>query len=156
MEVYLVRHGEAVSEHQNPERPLSDKGRSDVSIVADHIGKLGLEITTIYHSERLRARQTAEILSEKVRPRNGLREVRGLASGDDVRKAMQLVEDAKESIMIVGHLPHLGKLLSALVAGEQYQNMEMMEFDAGSIVCLGRGQEGWLVRWALSRRTVRP
>ena len=41
MKLYLVRHGEAVSRSQDPERPLSQRGRSDVEGVATRLAKAG-------------------------------------------------------------------------------------------------------------------
>lgn len=153
MEVYLVRHGEAKSEYEDPERPLADKGRSDVSILAEYVATLGLRISKIYHSERLRAKQTAEIFYQKLKPKDGLEQVKALTPYDDIQGALKIIENAEEPIMIVGHLPHLSKLLSALVAGEQ--NKELVEFDAGGIVCIAKKNEHWLVRWSLNRQTVR-
>lgn len=149
MEIYLVRHGEAKSEYEDPERPLTDKGRRDVSIVAEYAATLGLKISKIYHSEKLRAKQTAEILYQKLKPKNGLEQVQGLAPSDDIQATIKMIENAKDSIMIVGHLPHLSKLLSALVAGDQ--NKKLLEFDAGGIVCIAKKNEHWLIRWSLSR-----
>ncbi len=34
MELYLVQHGEAMSEAQNPERPLTVRGREEVQRVS--------------------------------------------------------------------------------------------------------------------------
>jgi len=153
MEIYLVRHGEAKSEQEDPERPLSDEGRRDVSIMAEYVATLGLQVSKIYHSEKLRAKQTAGIFYQKLKPKNGLEEVKGLKPSDDIQGALGIIENAEEPIMIVGHLPHLSKLLSALVAGEQ--NKELIEFDAGGIVCVAQKNEHWLIRWSLNRHTVR-
>lgn len=152
MEVYLVRHGEATSEKEDPERPLSDTGSRDVSIVAEHMSTLNLSISIIYHSTKLRARQTAEIFNEKLKPKNGLKSVEGIAPKDDIRTAFRLIEDCKEPVMIVGHLPHLSKLLSALVTGEEEN--ELVKFGSGSIVCLAKQNQHWIIKWSLSREVI--
>lgn len=154
MEIYLVRHGEAVSEHVKGERPLSERGMHDVSAMAEHLSRLEINVARIYHSDRLRAKQTAQIIAQKVRPSKGLQEVQGLAPADDIDTALKLIEDAGEPVMIVGHLPHLGKLLSALLIGREYQGMELLEFDAGSVVCLAEREGKWLVRQSLSRKAL--
>ncbi len=41
MDVYLVQHGQAVFEEQDPERPLSDDGRTAVMKVARYIAAPG-------------------------------------------------------------------------------------------------------------------
>ena len=58
MRVYLIQHGEARSEEEDPERPLTDKGRNTVESVSKYIAPLGLGVTQIVHSYKLRARQT--------------------------------------------------------------------------------------------------
>jgi len=59
MEVYLVQHGESRPESEDLQRPLTDKGRADVEYAALHIAGLGLQVTRIFHSNRLRTKQTA-------------------------------------------------------------------------------------------------
>ncbi|NMJ86324.1 MAG: phosphohistidine phosphatase SixA [Thaumarchaeota archaeon] len=153
MEVYLVRHGEAKLEHEDPEKSLSDNGRSDISIIADYVSTLGLRISKIYHSEKLRAKQTAEILHQKLKPNNGVECVLGLAPSDDIKTALKIIEDAKEPIMIVSHLPYLGRLLSMLVTGNQ--NYELVKFGEGSIICIEEEDDHWLIRWSLRRDLIR-
>jgi len=42
MELYLVQHGAAMSEAENPERPLTVRGREDVQRVSAFVARLGL------------------------------------------------------------------------------------------------------------------
>ncbi len=37
MHLYLIQHGEAISEQEDPARPLSGKGRRDAEKVVSHI-----------------------------------------------------------------------------------------------------------------------
>ncbi|RLC93102.1 MAG: phosphohistidine phosphatase SixA [Chloroflexi bacterium] len=147
MEVYLVQHGEAKSEAEDPGRPLTDKGRSDVELVATRVGCLGLEVTRILHSGRLRARQTAELIADQVMPPCGVAEQEGLGPSDSPEKAKQLVLEAQEPLMIVGHLPHLSRLASSLVVGDPTK--EVVGFTMGGVVCLRSVDGGWVVAWAL-------
>lgn len=150
----MVRHGEARSEHVDPERALAENGRRDVSLVAEHLSSLGLKVSKIYHSEKLRAKQTAEILSHNLRPRDGLEEVKGLAPSDNISTALRIIENAEEPIMIVGHLPHLSKLLSELVVRGLEE--ELLSFDAGGVVCIAREGDHGIIKWSLSARTLKP
>ena len=68
MEIYLVQHGEAKPESEAPERPLTDKGRTEVESVAYYVAGLGVKVSRIVHSGKLRAKQTAEIFAQKLRP----------------------------------------------------------------------------------------
>lgn len=153
MRRYLVRHGEAKSENEDPTRPLTDRGRADVTRVARHAAALGLNISEIRHSGKLRARQTAEILAEYLSPTRGITEMEGLAPGDHPGKVQAGIEAAREPVMLVGHLPHLGRLASALVVGDPTR--EIIDFQAGAIVCLVRVEGNYRLEWILAPVLVR-
>src|SRR6185436_20755917 len=77
--VWLVRHGHAVSDQVDPERPLSAEGRTEVEAVARALAKSGrVRPTAIVHSGKTRARQTAEILA------SALGKTAALERGDDL------------------------------------------------------------------------
>ena len=78
MKVYLVQHGESKSEMEDPERPLTKKGREAVGSVAGYLARLGTDIDQIIHSGRLRASQTAELFANRLSPSQGVCEKRGL------------------------------------------------------------------------------
>lgn len=153
MVLYLVQHGEAKPEQEDPARPLTDRGRDEVGRVARHTGALRLQIAEIRHSGKLRARQTAEILAEYLRPARGVREIEGLAPNDDPRKARSDAEAAREPLMLVGHLPHLSRLASFLIVGDP--GREIIRFRPGGIVCLGKMEGRWLLLWILTPDLVR-
>ena len=148
MEVYLVQHGEAKSEAEDPERPLTDKGRREVELTAGQISAAGIKAAEILHSGKLRARQTAEILAKYLSPSPTVKEEKGLAPLDDPQKAKNVIEQADKPLMIVGHLPHLSKLASLLISGSAEK--EVVKFRMGGIVCLEKGEGNWLVKWALT------
>jgi phosphohistidine phosphatase len=147
MKIYLVQHGEAKSEKEAPERPLTNKGKQEVDLVARYVARCGIEVTEILHSSRLRAKQTAELFAQYLSPPQGIREVEGLAPLDDLGKAQELVQEAEKPLMIVGHLPHLGRLASLLVLGTPVK--EIVKFTMGGIVCLNRSDNIWSIQWAL-------
>ncbi|MFQ5990434.1 MAG: phosphohistidine phosphatase SixA [Candidatus Methylomirabilales bacterium] len=148
MHCCLVRHGEAKAETEDPARPLSDRGREEVTRVARHVGAFGLPIAEIFHSDKLRARQTAEIFAEYVSPARGIHEMEGLAPMDHPGKAQAAIETASEPVMLVGHLPHLSRLASALILGDPEQ--EILYFKAGAIACLVRDEYIFRLQWVLS------
>ena len=61
MRIYLVQHGEAKKENEDPLRPLTEEGIKNAEKVASYLAKLNLKIKKIFHSGKLRAKQTAEI-----------------------------------------------------------------------------------------------
>lgn len=148
MRCYLVRHGEAKSEQEDPAKPLSDRGREEVERVARHAAVSGVEVAEIRHSARLRAQQTAEILAEHLSPRRGIREAEGLAPGDEPERARVELETAEEPLMLVGHLPHLNRLTSALLFGGPERDVIRLEM--GAIVCLDKTDAGFRLLWILT------
>ena len=78
MEIYLVQHGAAKTEAENPQRSLTEGGMRTVERMGEHLAALALALDRIEHSDKLRARQTAEILAAKLRPANGTVQVPGL------------------------------------------------------------------------------
>jgi len=148
MHVFLVQHGEAKPEPEDPSRPLTDRGREEVRRVARHAAALGLQVAEIRHSGKLRARQTAEIFAAALSPSHGMREMDGLAPADDPGKARAEVESVREPLMLVGHLPHLSRLASLLLVGDP--GREIIRFRNGAIVCLVKSEGGWLLQWVLT------
>jgi len=61
MDVYLMQHGEATSEAENPERPLTEEGRAVVRRVSVRARAVGVHVGVCVHSGKLRAEQTAQL-----------------------------------------------------------------------------------------------
>jgi phosphohistidine phosphatase len=78
MRLYLVQHGEAKREEEDPSRPLTENGRIEVERVAEFLARAGVKVDRILHSGRLRAAQTAEILARHLRPSKGVERAEGL------------------------------------------------------------------------------
>jgi len=63
--LYLVRHGEQVdAEFGLPEGPLSDRGRTQASLVADRLSRVTFDAA--YTSPMQRAIETAEVMTERL------------------------------------------------------------------------------------------
>jgi phosphohistidine phosphatase len=154
MKVYLVQHAEAKREDEDPARPLSDRGREDVKRVAEFLKPLGLKVSRILHSGKLRAKQTAEIISGGISSEKGIQEASGLAPLDDPSEWVQRLSSETEDVMLVGHLPHLARLAGILLTGNPEH--APIKFRQGGVVCLERSEEGkWLVAWAVTPELVR-
>jgi phosphohistidine phosphatase len=144
MEAYLVQHGEANSDE---EKALSEKGRKDAERVAAALARAGVGPAYIMHSNKLRAKQTAEIFAAALKPHGGAREMLGLAPTDNPKMAKEFLESAKEPVMLVGHLPHLARLSSLLLTGNADE--ETIKFKMAGVVCLVR-EERWKIKWVLT------
>ncbi len=148
MHCYLVQHGEAKTDGEDSARSLTERGREEVRLVALHAAAAGVQVAEILHSGRLRARQTAEILADYVRPPRGIRETDGLAPNDDPGKARATLEAAGQPLMIVGHLPHVSLLVSSLILGAP--KADLIQFRTGAMACLARTKETFRLEWLLT------
>ncbi|TMA13662.1 MAG: phosphohistidine phosphatase SixA [Deltaproteobacteria bacterium] len=148
MDFYLVRHGEAKAEQEDPKRPLSELGRREVESVARATVARGVRVSEVLHSDKLRAKQTAEILAESLFPRLGVRQVQGLSPNDDPVIAKMELELADEPLMLVGHLPHIGRLASLLISGDPER--VVVDFRPAAIVCFSRVEKAWKMKWTLT------
>ena len=66
---------------------------------------------------------------------------------DDVTLVAGSLQGEHESIVIVGHLPHLSKLVGLLVAGDP--ETEVVRFRNAGIVCLSRKEKSWAIDWVI-------
>jgi phosphohistidine phosphatase len=147
MKIYLVRHGEAVSEAINPEKPLSPQGAEDVERLARFLGQKSFPIKRILHSQKMRAKQTAEIMQKYLAPRAELKEHSQMAPNDAIEAAFVQAAAGDGDSMMVGHLPYLQCLLGHMVGGDDH--MEMVRFEAGMVVCVSAVNGRWIIDWVI-------
>jgi len=146
--VYLVRHGDAVAASENPARPLSQAGREAVEQVARLARERQVEVSAIYHSGILRAEETAEILAKHLFPPSGVKAISGLLPDDDPAGGKAELEAAADPIMLVGHLPYMGRLASLLVRGDA--EATIVDFQSAAMVCCSRTGAQWKIEWHLA------
>jgi phosphohistidine phosphatase len=149
MKLYLIQHGEAATEEVDPARPLTAKGRTDVQKIASFLKGAGLGPMVIFHSGKTRARQTAEIIAAQLSPGCQVKERDGLSPKDPVKVLANEISGMANDLMIVGHLPFLGKLGASLLAGVESKNL--VAFRQGGVVCLQRDEDQtWQVAWMVT------
>ena len=148
MKLFLVQHAEAKPKEEDPKRSLSEKGRNEIKKVAIFLEKEGIiKVNKIIHSGKTRAKQTAEILSEYLSPTANVKEEQNLEPLADPLIWAKKLEEMDEDIMLVGHLPHLSKLSSYLLCGDE--NKEIVKFKMGGILCLNRENANWSIEWMI-------
>jgi phosphohistidine phosphatase len=148
MILYLVQHAEAASKDEDPARDLTEKGRLDLESVAHHLKRLNFKLYRIFHSGKTRAASTTSILARHLKPQAGVSEAPGLAPLDDPAIWAGRLASLNEDIMLVGHLPHLGRLAALLMSGDQDRNL--INFQMGGAVRLQRmGAAQWAVDWMI-------
>ena len=148
MRLYLVQHGEAKPEAEDPERALTLRGEEESRKVSSAAKELGIHPSRIYHSGKTRAHETASILAAQLSPVKGVIEAAGLAPQDDPEIWHERLKTLDESTVLVGHLPHLRRLASLLLCGDSER--AVLHVRAGGVVCLRRLEDSWSLEWAIS------
>ena len=146
MRIYLVRHGEAKKKEEDPARPLTEDGRAEVERVGRFLARIGVRVDRILHSGKLRAAQTAELIAKYVKPVEGVEAVEGLDPLADPRIWAEKLDKSEHNLMLVGHLPHLKRLVSLLLTGRD--DLEIVRFRYGGVVCLEK-DEKWSILWVI-------
>lgn len=141
MELYLVRHGEAVSADINPERPLADTGIANVKKVAEFLKQADVSVKTVFYSTKKRAEETALILAEALNPQCSSVQKQGLEPNDPIDTILEEILGADDSLMIVGHLPFLRDLAEKLLTDSK--NRGLHAFKPGSVLTLTGSGTKW-------------
>ena len=119
MNLWLVRHGEAVPETADPSRPLSAEGARAISAAASLLsGRLGT-FDLVAASTKLRARQTAEILAAASGyPTDKIVETTALSPGASPEAFLDFLEEqeGKGCVLCAGHLPSIASFASFLLS----------------------------------------
>lgn len=152
MKLYLVQHAKAASEQIDPQRALTEEGRSEIRKVAAFIKPSNLCVDYMWHSGKKRAKQTAEILAEAIKIKT-LTIHDGLGPNGDVKSFKDEIVSADGDIMVVGHLPFLSKLASLLLAGAESANT--IAFKNAGTVCIARSEKNqWQIDWIVTPELI--
>ena len=145
LQCYIARHGDAVLAGVDPARPLSNTGIEQVRWVAREAASKAVQVSTVLHSGILRAQQTAEIYGRYLNPPLGIRQISGLLPDDDPALGKAELEAAEAPIMLVGHLPYMGRLAELLA--KTNNDHAMIDFPTATLVCFSRTKSGWELEW---------
>jgi phosphohistidine phosphatase len=144
----IVHHGDAVPAEVDPQRPLSPWGREAVERLARLAAGRGIAPDVIWHSGKLRARQTAEIYWRACNALADVRAIGGLRPEDGPWQLRDHLLGETRPVMIVGHMPNLPRVLGFLTTGDDNARAE---FPLNGFVCLERdGDAPWTERWRVS------
>ena len=152
MKIYLVRHGHPNPADIDPAKGLSDDGKAEINRLADTIKHLNINVAEILHSGKARAEQTAMILSNVVRSERGVNVRNGISPNDPVKDIADEIIARDEDLMLVGHLPFMGKLGSILMAGDDYRGL--LEFSTGAMACLEYNKGKCRLNWFINPEIV--
>jgi len=155
--ILLVHHGDAIGPDIEPMRPLSEPGRAASARLAAAAAARGVSPDIVWHSGKFRARQTAELFWRACNPLAIFSLARGLQPTDQPGRMLEQLKRDDRSIILVGHMPHLGRLLRAL-CGESPDSVSTdastdvatdatIDFPVHGCVALERQGEIWKEIW---------
>jgi phosphohistidine phosphatase len=118
-----------------------------VLLLADDAARRGVRPECIWHSGKLRARQTAEVCWRACNPLAVMSAERGLQPTDPPAWMRDRLLGDPRDIMLVGHMPHLARLLRLLVGGDP--DTPGVSFPLHGMVALDSGPDAWKERWRI-------
>jgi phosphohistidine phosphatase len=138
----LVHHADAVGPHVDPQRPLSPRGFQQADRLAAEVKAAGFSPAAIWHSGKLRGRQTGEAFLRLCNPFADFRMVRGLHSEDPPEWMRDELAADPRDLLLVGHMPHIADLSRMLLPGSP-------PIPLHGLIALEREDDRWVERWRL-------
>ena len=161
IELYLVRH--AIAAERGPRypddtlRPLTPDGSKRFSKSVPGLIEMDVVIDFVLTSPLVRARETAQLLAARLKPKPAIAEIDALAPGGRHQAIVEAIKSHSKRhrrLALVGHEPDLGELAARLLGARG-----QVEFKKGG-VCLIEvdgatpGGPGTL-RWMLTPKALR-
>jgi phosphohistidine phosphatase len=147
MILYLVHHGDAVGPDVDPRRPLSSEGKAEVERLAAHAAALGAKPVVVWHSGKLRAKQTAEAFWRACNALAQFSATKDLQPDDPPQWMRDRLRMEARDILLAGHFPYLPRLLALLITGGEAG----VTFPQHGVVALETRDDGetWQEKWRL-------
>ncbi|HET7506630.1 MAG TPA: histidine phosphatase family protein [Kofleriaceae bacterium] len=158
MQVFLIRHAEAVQETlelRDPDRHLTPDGRRQARAIGERLRWHDCVPTHIWSSPLVRAIQTAELVASGMHSEIAIDSLPALAPDESPRAVVAAVTaltaaSADAAIMLVGHEPSLSAI-GALLVGQP----ELAPLAKAEAVRIVDGALRWRFAWdADAPRTV--
>jgi phosphohistidine phosphatase len=147
LSLVLVHHAPALGPKEDPTQPLSPMGRAWADQAALDAAARGVKPSAIWHSGKLRARQTAEAYWRACNPLAAFRAERGLQPGDPPQWIADRLPAEDGVLLIVGHMPHLAQLLRLLVVGDAHAPGP--DFPGHAAIALEEREARWMETWRI-------
>ncbi len=163
MELYLLRHGDAVDRltggyAQDEDRPLTERGQTEAITAATALMRLHGTIDQIFTSPLVRTRQTAQVVADHLQPAPPIAISAALAPGGNHAALYQTLSEqpAQTAILLVGHMPDVGEIAGWLIWSDPQATLP---FRTGglcritlSAIAAGAGDLRWLAPPKLLRQ----
>ena len=146
MRLFLAHHAEAVGPEIDTRRPLSARGEAQAERAAIEAAARGARPAVVWHSGKLRARQTAQAFWRACNALAEFSATRDLQPEDPPSWMRDRLRGESRDILIAGHFPHLPRLLSLLLTGDENAPVP---FTQHGVVALETDDEGqtWREMW---------
>jgi phosphohistidine phosphatase len=161
MNVYLVRHADALAAGTqgilaDADRPLSPDGQRQVTQLAAWLKHLHVRLDKVLTSPLVRARQTAEGLTQHLQlPPAALECCDYLQPGGPAKKLAKFLRELDSpEVALVGHEPDLSQH-AAWLMGSKKARLEFAKGGAACIACDEPPRKGaGILRWLVSLECV--
>ena len=119
-----------------------------MDLLANKAAGRGVRPAVVWHSGKLRSKQTAEAFWRRCNPLSEFSATRDLQPGDPPAWMRDRLIGETRDILVVGHFPHLPRLLALLL---DQPEATAPEFPMNGLVALVGGDEGkaWTEDWRL-------
>jgi len=167
MELYIIRHGDAI-DRDDPRvtgdamRWLTELGREEVGVSARLLRSLGVVPDLVLTSPMVRARQTAEIITETIGPSGGPEVSEHLVYGGSLAGVISdvVAHGRPQRVVLAGHMPSVGALVGYLAwqrpeNGVHFRTGEICRIDLpNDAPHPGYGDLRWLIPPKVARRLL--
>jgi phosphohistidine phosphatase len=165
LELYVLRHGEAVKNVQSgpsasdADRPLTLTGKKQVEEISYFLRNLNIKFNLILSSPLKRGHQTAFILAKIFKIVDRIEDCNELKPEGDkqvlIEKLSKLKEDS--SVLIVGHEPFLSSFICDIAFGNPNGNLALKKGGFARLRILSKfpnmtAELRWLMTPSLMRR----
>jgi len=115
--VHLLRHGHAEDGTPDRNRRLTSKGRNQIERLGHFFEATGIpKADRILHSPYTRAVESAKLIQPFLGQRDPIvEEFSSITPGDSIDSALQRILNSNETLLLVGHNPHLSFLTLELL-----------------------------------------
>jgi phosphohistidine phosphatase len=147
VKLFLVHHADAVGPEVDTRRPLSPSGEAHAARLAEQAAARGAKPVVVWHSGKLRARQTALAFWRACNALAEFSAAPDLQPDDPPSRTRNRLTGETRDVLVAGHFPHLPRLLSLLVNDQT----SSVHFPQHGVVALESDNESgvWNEIWRL-------
>lgn len=150
MKLYLMRHGDAEPFGPDKNRVLSAQGKHDITCLSHFLAPLKINVAHFFHSDKIRAIETASIMSAAIQSASPFVIRQELDSMASIQLLVDEIPALEGDTFLVGHMPYMGKLASFLTTGQEH--LAHYAILPGTLLCFEGEpyQERWQLTWMLN------